>query len=286
MDDVTFEPDATVVLAAAPELADLRRLPPVPQPDDRRARAEHLSSSGRRRPTARRDRACAPARTATWGRSRGSARTASSAVRTARATSATRTPSSARRRRRCRRTSRSPPRSRDRRRAIVRVTSAVDNFGAGHDFPTGISLRNAILWITATLDGQPLTQVAGPTSRSGARTTCRAISRATSPDNRARDSPRCSRGGSTARDRSCGRCCSSTPRASTRRRRSLRERSTPPRSSSRFRPARPRAALSRSPPSCSTVVPSGPSRSPRAGPRPPTATRSKSRWRATRRRSR
>ena len=45
----------------------------------------------------------------------------------------------------------------------VRVTSAVDNFGAGHDFPTGISLRNAILWITATLNGQPLTQVAGPT---------------------------------------------------------------------------------------------------------------------------
>lgn len=45
----------------------------------------------------------------------------------------------------------------------VRVASAVDNFGAGHDFPTGISLRNAILWITATLDGQPLAQVAGPT---------------------------------------------------------------------------------------------------------------------------
>ena len=45
----------------------------------------------------------------------------------------------------------------------IRVTSAVDNFGAGHDFPTGISLRNAILWITATLDGQPLPQVAGPT---------------------------------------------------------------------------------------------------------------------------
>lgn len=45
----------------------------------------------------------------------------------------------------------------------VRVASAVDNFGAGHDFPTGISLRNAILWITASLDGQPLAQVAGPT---------------------------------------------------------------------------------------------------------------------------
>ncbi len=45
----------------------------------------------------------------------------------------------------------------------VRVSSAVDNFGAGHDFPTGISIRNAILWITATIDGQPLTQVDGPT---------------------------------------------------------------------------------------------------------------------------
>lgn len=45
----------------------------------------------------------------------------------------------------------------------VRVTSAVDNFGAGHDFPTGISIRNAILWITASLNGQPLAQVAGPT---------------------------------------------------------------------------------------------------------------------------
>lgn len=45
----------------------------------------------------------------------------------------------------------------------VKVTSHVDNFGAGHDFPTGISIRNAILWVTATLNGQPLAQVAGPT---------------------------------------------------------------------------------------------------------------------------
>ncbi len=45
----------------------------------------------------------------------------------------------------------------------VLVTSSVDNFGAGHSFPTGITLRNAILWITATLDGQPLAQVAGST---------------------------------------------------------------------------------------------------------------------------
>jgi hypothetical protein len=45
----------------------------------------------------------------------------------------------------------------------VRVTASVDNFGAGHSFPTGISIRNAILLVEATLDGQPLVQVAGPT---------------------------------------------------------------------------------------------------------------------------
>ncbi len=45
----------------------------------------------------------------------------------------------------------------------VRVRSSIDNFGAGHDFPTGVSIRNALLWITATLDGAPLVQVAGPT---------------------------------------------------------------------------------------------------------------------------
>ena len=44
----------------------------------------------------------------------------------------------------------------------VVVRSTVDNFGAGHDFPTGISIRNALLVITATVNGQPLTQVAGP----------------------------------------------------------------------------------------------------------------------------
>ncbi|MEO8275158.1 MAG: IPTL-CTERM sorting domain-containing protein [Thermoanaerobaculia bacterium] len=44
----------------------------------------------------------------------------------------------------------------------VKVTSSIDNFGAGHDFPTGISIRNAMLWITATLNGQPLAQVSGP----------------------------------------------------------------------------------------------------------------------------
>ena len=44
----------------------------------------------------------------------------------------------------------------------VRVTAAVDNFGAGHSFPTGISIRNAILHVEATLDGQPLAQISGP----------------------------------------------------------------------------------------------------------------------------
>jgi hypothetical protein len=45
----------------------------------------------------------------------------------------------------------------------VLVTGSVDNFGAGHSFPTGISIRNAILLYEATLDGQPLAQIAGPT---------------------------------------------------------------------------------------------------------------------------
>lgn len=45
----------------------------------------------------------------------------------------------------------------------VRVVAEVDNFGAGHSFPTGVSIRNAILLVSAVLDGQPLTQVSGPT---------------------------------------------------------------------------------------------------------------------------
>jgi len=45
----------------------------------------------------------------------------------------------------------------------VRVVAEVANFGAGHSFPTGVSIRNAILLVTATLNGQPLPQVAGPT---------------------------------------------------------------------------------------------------------------------------
>lgn len=45
----------------------------------------------------------------------------------------------------------------------VRVEASVNNFGAGHSFPTGVSIRNAILVVRATLNGQPLAQVAGPT---------------------------------------------------------------------------------------------------------------------------
>jgi hypothetical protein len=45
----------------------------------------------------------------------------------------------------------------------VRVVAEVENFGAGHSFPTGVSIRNAILLVSATLNGQPLTQVIGPT---------------------------------------------------------------------------------------------------------------------------
>ncbi len=45
----------------------------------------------------------------------------------------------------------------------VRVVAEVYNFGAGHSFPTGIGMRNAILLLSAELNGQPLAQVAGPT---------------------------------------------------------------------------------------------------------------------------
>jgi hypothetical protein len=45
----------------------------------------------------------------------------------------------------------------------VRVDAAVYNFGAGHSFPTGVSIRNAILVVSAELNGQPLARVAGPT---------------------------------------------------------------------------------------------------------------------------
>jgi hypothetical protein len=45
----------------------------------------------------------------------------------------------------------------------VRVVAQVANFGAGHSFPTGVSIRNAILLVSAVLNGQPLAQAAGPT---------------------------------------------------------------------------------------------------------------------------
>ncbi len=45
----------------------------------------------------------------------------------------------------------------------VIVRSTIDNFGAGHDFPTGVSIRNALLVLRAEVNGQPLVQVAGPT---------------------------------------------------------------------------------------------------------------------------
>jgi hypothetical protein len=45
----------------------------------------------------------------------------------------------------------------------VRVDAQVFNFGAGHSFPTGVSIRNAILLVSATLNGQPLAQAAGST---------------------------------------------------------------------------------------------------------------------------
>lgn len=45
----------------------------------------------------------------------------------------------------------------------VTVRASVTNRGAGHDFPTGVSIRNALLVITAEVDGTPLAQVSGPT---------------------------------------------------------------------------------------------------------------------------
>lgn len=43
------------------------------------------------------------------------------------------------------------------------VTAVVENRGAGHSFPTGFSIRNALLWIEATHNGVPLVQSSGPT---------------------------------------------------------------------------------------------------------------------------
>lgn len=43
---------------------------------------------------------------------------------------------------------------------VVQVT--VSNVGAGHAFPTGVSVRNALLHVQASAGGQPLTQTSGP----------------------------------------------------------------------------------------------------------------------------
>lgn len=45
---------------------------------------------------------------------------------------------------------------------ILRVRAEVTNAGGGHSFPTGVSIRNALLVIEATWNGQPLEQVGGP----------------------------------------------------------------------------------------------------------------------------
>lgn len=45
----------------------------------------------------------------------------------------------------------------------IRVSADVRNFGAGHSFPTGIAIRNALLVLTARYNGVDLAQVAGPT---------------------------------------------------------------------------------------------------------------------------
>ncbi len=45
----------------------------------------------------------------------------------------------------------------------LQVTAAVTNAGAGHAFPTGISIRNALLVVEARIDGTPLPQASGET---------------------------------------------------------------------------------------------------------------------------
>lgn len=46
---------------------------------------------------------------------------------------------------------------------VVEVVASVTNAGAGHSFPTGVSIRNALLVIEADVDGVPLTRRDGPT---------------------------------------------------------------------------------------------------------------------------
>lgn len=44
----------------------------------------------------------------------------------------------------------------------IRVRASVTNFGAGHDFPTGVSIRNALLVVSARVNGAAMTQIDGP----------------------------------------------------------------------------------------------------------------------------
>ncbi|NJL26727.1 MAG: IPTL-CTERM sorting domain-containing protein [Thermoanaerobaculia bacterium] len=46
---------------------------------------------------------------------------------------------------------------------LLEVSSDLTSFGIGHSFPTGISIRNALLVIEASWNGQPLAQIDGPT---------------------------------------------------------------------------------------------------------------------------
>jgi hypothetical protein len=46
---------------------------------------------------------------------------------------------------------------------VLDVTAKVSNQGAGHHFPTGVSIRNALLVASATYESTPLTQLVGPT---------------------------------------------------------------------------------------------------------------------------
>jgi hypothetical protein len=45
----------------------------------------------------------------------------------------------------------------------LEVVCSIENAGAGHSFPSGVSVRNAFLVVDATLDGVPLPQSGGPT---------------------------------------------------------------------------------------------------------------------------
>lgn len=45
----------------------------------------------------------------------------------------------------------------------IQVTAQVANQGAGHSFPTGVSIRNALLVVSASFQGTPLMQTSGPT---------------------------------------------------------------------------------------------------------------------------